>query len=382
MGQRGWLIPEWYVAELPSKTDMNTASVFWGFALGVAIFCATQAAQQTRRSYRRSGRITAYCAMIWADWTASMVMGAISWCFLKDIIKPSFWIYFMIAFFWSFQIQLLLQIIINRIGLLMVVPHQATKLKWSVFGIILFINMSVFIIWIPARLQISQTWIDINNVWDRCEKAIFCVVDLCLNFYFVWLIRSRLINNGLTKYIPLYRANLALCCISMMLDVILIGLMSLPSGLVYLQFHPVAYLLKLQIEMMMAELITKVVKATSRDGDYNSNSAQKSKTGTGSVVPSGTKTTNAYTRGQNLTFVEQNTTQIGVGDRDSDVELQGRIRPDGDAMADDSGIRKTVQTTVKSTPRDDGERRDRQDMDFADTESQSSSTHKLHYNVV
>lgn len=131
----------------------------------------------------------------------------------------SFGFFFTVAFFWVFQIQLLLQIIINRIGLLMVVRAHATRLKWTVFLIILVINISVFIIWIPARLQINQTWISINNVWDRIEKAIFCLVDLGLNLYFVRLIRTRLVNNGLKKYIPLYKMNLVLVSISMTLDV-------------------------------------------------------------------------------------------------------------------------------------------------------------------
>lgn len=101
----------------------------------------------------------------------------------------------------------------------MINRRQVTKLKWSVFAIILVINISVFVIWIPARLQINKTWENINNVWDRAEKAIFCVIDVGLNIYFIRLVRTRLIDNGLKKYIPLYRLNLALVCISMALDV-------------------------------------------------------------------------------------------------------------------------------------------------------------------
>jgi len=38
----------------------------------------------------------------------------------------------------------------------------------------------------------------------------------------------------------------------------LIGLMSLKNGIVYIQFHPVVYIVKLNIEMSMAALITKI----------------------------------------------------------------------------------------------------------------------------
>lgn len=46
----------------------------------------------------------------------------------------------------------------------------------------------------------------------------------------------------------------------------IIGLMFLHNQLVFMQFHPVAYLVKLNIEMTMARLITKI--ATSRENDF------------------------------------------------------------------------------------------------------------------
>ncbi|CAM1502595.1 Fc.00g073710.m01.CDS01 [Cosmosporella sp. VM-42] len=370
MTGRGLLVPEWYVSEPPTEADMNVSSVFWGFSLGIALFSAGQAAKQTRKSWQRSSRITAYVAMIWVNWMSSVVIGAISWCFQRGYIQPSFWFFFFVAFFWVFQIQLLLQIIINRVGLLMAVRHQATRLKWVVFLIILVINISVFIIWIPARLQINQTWININNIWDRCEKVIFCLVDIGLNIYFLRLTRNRLINNGLTKYVPLYKANLVLVCISMSLDVILIGLMSLPSGLVYLQFHPVAYLLKLQIEMVMADLITKIVRATSVDGGYSS--GIKSKTSGVTTSRVGKKSSSAAPRGQNLTFVGQQTTTIGVGDHDRDIEMEDRKPQDRVSPQPDAGIRKTVETVINREPREE-------ERDIDDASSQTSSTRKLHY---
>ena len=120
------------------------------------------------------------------------------------------------------QIQLLLQIIINRVALLMVVRVQATRLKWAVFLFILAINISVFCIWIPARLQITPTYMRINKIWDRAEKVIFAVVDVGLNMYFIYMVRSKLVANGLTKYTMLYRFNLIMIAISLSLDVSLL----------------------------------------------------------------------------------------------------------------------------------------------------------------
>ncbi|KAF4447639.1 hypothetical protein F53441_8843 [Fusarium austroafricanum] len=154
-----------------------------------------------------------------------------------------------------------MQIIVNRIALLHVSPIIVRRLKWGIFAILATINISVFCIWIPARLQISQTYIDINDVWDRIEKGIFAVIDLALNFYFVYLVRSSLISYGLTKYVVLYRFNLVMVVVSISMDILIIGSMSLRNTFLYVEFHPLAYLVKLHIELSMAELIAKIVKA-------------------------------------------------------------------------------------------------------------------------
>lgn len=112
-----------------------------------------------------------------------------------------------------------MQIIINRIALLAVSQTTVRRIKWGTFGILVVINISVFCIWIPARLQINPTYIHINEIWDRVEKGIFAVIDLALNFYFVYLVRSSLISYGLTKYVALYRFNLVMVVISISMDV-------------------------------------------------------------------------------------------------------------------------------------------------------------------
>ncbi|KAG5803636.1 hypothetical protein H9Q74_012097 [Fusarium xylarioides] len=240
---------------------------------------------------------------------------------------------------WAIQIQSLLQIIINRISILMVNRHNAWKLKLIVFLVLLVINISVFCVWIPARLQISPKWIAVNAG---------------LNFYFIYLVRSRLIANGLTKYTRLYRVNLFMIAVSMTMDVLLIAMMSLPNDIVYLQFHPLTYLVKLHIEMNMAELITKVVKASNPNGydypDSRSRSGQKSgKTTTGkkmgSVFP-----------GNNQTFIEAG------GDN---IELPQR-------KEDGIQVSRTFKTTQIEVVK---ENRDRTDYD--DLESESSSTRHL-----
>ncbi|KAI1852388.1 hypothetical protein JX266_002566 [Neoarthrinium moseri] len=266
----GFLIPPWYEYQTPNLYDLNIASIIWGFSLACAVFTLKKAIRQSWRSYKRGKIRNPYIVMVWAEWTVCVTISVVVWLFLSpsSSVLPSFWLYFGLLCLWVIQIQCILQIIINRVRLLMTDQRRADHLKWTVAIFIGLINISVFIIWIPARLQISQKWIGINNWWDRVEKALFGAVDIGLNLYFVYLIRSRLIANGLTKYQKLFRFNMMMSFISMSLDVLLIGVMSLPSNTIYLQFHPLVYLVKLHIEMNIAELIVKVVKATNHLNEY------------------------------------------------------------------------------------------------------------------
>lgn len=94
-----------------------------------------------------------------------------------------------------------------------------TRLKWGVFLGVLAINISVACIWIPARLQRSKAYEHINEYWDRSEKIILAIIDLFLNAYFIYQVRSSLIAYGLTKYVRLYHYNLVMIAISMTMDV-------------------------------------------------------------------------------------------------------------------------------------------------------------------
>ncbi|KAK4145943.1 uncharacterized protein C8A04DRAFT_10092 [Dichotomopilus funicola] len=198
----GTLVPPWYKEEPTTRTGLLVAAFFFGASVAVAAFDVTKAVRQSHRSWHRRHRATTYVVMLWA----------------------------------------------------------ARRLKLGLLILIGLVNISVFCIWIPARLQINDTYMRINYVWDRIEKAIFAAIDFCMNAYFMWLVKSKLVSNGLTQYNRLYKYNLAMVTLSISLDVLLIGLMSLKDDAVYVQVHPLMYLVKLNIEMNMAELIAKVVR--------------------------------------------------------------------------------------------------------------------------
>lgn len=161
---------------------------------------------------------------------------------------------------WALQVQLLLQIIINRIALLIPNKRKVFYIKWGVAALITAVNISVYNIWVPARLQISEEYVHINEIWDRCEKGIYLVVDGILNAYFLRLVKTKLIAGGMNKYKRLFNFNSGIVVVSLSMDVLIIAMMSLPNTFVYMQFHPVAYIVKLNIEMSMAELISKVAR--------------------------------------------------------------------------------------------------------------------------
>lgn len=109
---------------------------------------------------------------------------------------------------------------------------KAYRLKAGVAVLITAINISVYTIWIPARLQISERYIWINNWWDRCEKGIYLLVDGALNFYFIHLVRANLLVAGLTKYKTLVQFNMSIIGLSLGMDVLIISMMSLNNTFV------------------------------------------------------------------------------------------------------------------------------------------------------
>jgi hypothetical protein len=141
------------------------------------------------------------------------------------------WFYFYIATLWTIQTQCLLQIIANRVALIMPDQHRAKLLKLSLLVVVGIINISVYIIWIPARMEVSPVWVRTNEIWDRIEKVIYMFMDLALNVYFLYLVRSKLIQRGLHKYQPLFKFNAIIVVISISMDVLIIGMMSLPNDL-------------------------------------------------------------------------------------------------------------------------------------------------------
>ncbi|KAH8647747.1 hypothetical protein BX600DRAFT_389616 [Xylariales sp. PMI_506] len=269
-----------FVAQTVTENDLAIASLAWGFSIGFGWLTTCTAIEQTWRIYKSNGRDrilhNPYVWMIWAEIIVCLIFSIICWLHLKNIISPSFAFYFCIVTTWALQVQFLLQIIINRCSLLIVNRKYVYRLKIGVAILITAVNISVYCIWVPARLQISEKYVWINDRWDRCEKVIYLMVDGALNFYFIYLVQTGLVEGGLTKYRSLVRFNKIIVVFSLSMDVLIISMMSLDNTFVYMQFHPFAYIIKLNIEMSMAKLIGKIAKHRRREavGDDTFNEAE------------------------------------------------------------------------------------------------------------
>ncbi|CUA76270.1 hypothetical protein RSOLAG22IIIB_06176 [Rhizoctonia solani] len=200
--------------------------------------------------------------MIWGEILVCTIFAIICWLYLCGIIKYSFWFYFIILTTWALQVQFLLQIIVNRICILLSTPRERFWLKFIIAAWITSINISVYCIWVPAKLQISDRYHDINLWWDRTEKCLYLVTDGILNYMFIRSIKRRLLKVGLKKYDKLVKFNEKIIAVSLAMDVLIITMMSHPNDFVYMQFHPVAYIVKLEIEMCMSKLMIKVATGT------------------------------------------------------------------------------------------------------------------------
>jgi hypothetical protein len=155
------------------RSDLVTAAIAFTVCVAFAVSAAYVGYKQTRRSQQPWK--SAYIWMVWLEWSTSVVMAIECILFLLRIIRPSFYFFMSIrkslflklytkvqltdyvsVVLWTVQTQCLLQIIINRIR---IISHDRNTGKWLMIGAFVYmalINISVFCLWIPARLQISK----------------------------------------------------------------------------------------------------------------------------------------------------------------------------------------------------------------------------------
>ncbi|KAL4794313.1 hypothetical protein BDV19DRAFT_390373 [Aspergillus venezuelensis] len=241
---------------------MDVSVFFFGLFLGFFIFTMECVIRQTIHIWKRTHSLTqAYLWMIWLESLVNCLFASTTRMQLDGLIELNLPYCITAVALWALQTQLLSQIIANRIALIMISKRKSYQLRWTLFIAIGAINIAVAFIWIPAHLS-SATPLQkiVNVIFEHVEKSFFLLVDLGLNLYFLYLVRYRLIADGLSKYWTLYRFNVGFVGISTVMDGFLLGLLSLADQFAYVQFAPVTYTVKLYLELQMAQLISKVVK--------------------------------------------------------------------------------------------------------------------------
>ncbi|KAL3424536.1 hypothetical protein PVAG01_03817 [Phlyctema vagabunda] len=195
-------------------------------------------------------------------------MTVLIWLVLNHFVASGAAFVVIISILWTLELQLYYQIIINRCAVVTENTKIITRLKWASAVFIGFINISVTIFWIPSMISPDSIphSVTINSYWDRISKGLLLILDACLNIYFLMTVQKQLVKfHGLVKYAPLVRLNSWLMLFSVSLDGMLIGIESIAlkeKTVLWQQFHPLTYLIKLQIELSLAALIAKLVKAS------------------------------------------------------------------------------------------------------------------------
>lgn len=106
-------------------------------------------------------------------------------------------------------------------------PVHAYWLKVIVTTLVTLLNTSIAILWIPRALQISPGFIRALKQLDRVEKSLFTVIDASLNVLFIYLVRTKLVNPGLARYMNLFYFNIVMVIVSISFDVAVVAMVSL-----------------------------------------------------------------------------------------------------------------------------------------------------------
>lgn len=117
-------------------------------------------------------------------------------------------------------------------------------------------------------------------------------------------------------------------------QILLIGLMSLPNQVVFIQFHPVVYLVKLNIEMSMADMITHLARMKMNDELYPSHSY--------SHTP---KNHTAPDNNMGASIQMTHKSQVASGPNGSLDDLSDISEPS-------SGIHKRIDVKIETEPKD------------------------------
>lgn len=139
-----------------STSDHTLPALVAGFTLGFGFLAVREAIKQTRRN--KDPLHSVYIYMIWGRIAANLGLGIMGWLLMNGVLKATVPVLFVFLILYVFEVQLLTQIIVNRIAIIAETHEVVQKVKWGTTVVITIINIAVFCIWIPAHrdLPVSQ----------------------------------------------------------------------------------------------------------------------------------------------------------------------------------------------------------------------------------
>ncbi|PBK63554.1 hypothetical protein ARMSODRAFT_867882, partial [Armillaria solidipes] len=182
-------------------------------------------------------------------------------------INPGIGFFIACIICWIVQVQCLMLIIVNRLCILIQQPSQRVRHLLFFSFEISKLTVSFRIAYTQARggTSLKKLSIFVSTRELFCPERLIVyvsVLDLALNILFIRMVKGRLVDHGLKKYDRVMRFNQRIIIVSIGMDVLLMGVTTLKNSFVYTQFHPVTYIVKLQIEMSMSCLLIKVAHST------------------------------------------------------------------------------------------------------------------------
>lgn len=145
-------------------SDILTPAVA-GFTLGFGFLTVWEAIKQTVRN--KDPRRSVYIYMIWGEIISNIGLGVMGWLLLNGVIKATVPVLFFFLFFYVFEVQLLMQIIVNRIAIIAETQEIVKRVKWGTAILITTINIAVFCIWIPAHRDPP-----VSRLYDDQKKSL------------------------------------------------------------------------------------------------------------------------------------------------------------------------------------------------------------------
>ncbi|PLW16206.1 hypothetical protein PCANC_12537 [Puccinia coronata f. sp. avenae] len=250
---------------LQNSSDHDLAGVIFGSTLGFGFFVICHAVQRTRK-------ICAFTIMTWLTILVTSVSAAMVFFNLENVVHRPLTYYIVLSILWAIQSQCVLQIIVSRIVLIWSNPDHIRWLRWGIFSWVALIN----VISIPARLKITDAYTKFTAIWEPSEKVLCLLTDILLNAVFIFYVRKTLISNGLTKYNELVKFNVLVIVFSIALDLGIVSLMFMHGSLPYESLNSLSGFVKLKTELLMNELIVKVMQTENQMKMISSNGNENS----------------------------------------------------------------------------------------------------------